>query len=114
MQQQRATQKRTVRAAGAWLVLSIALLAAFSCAPSAGPSPTPMPTGEPIELPTASPTPTATRPDTQVIEGLLMIEEGQLIIGVDWLSKSRVTYRVTGGDLDGLRELEGKIGRAHV
>lgn len=37
-----------------------------------------------------------------------MIEDGQVIVGVDWLSKSRVTYRVTAGDVERLQALEGE------
>jgi len=37
-----------------------------------------------------------------------MSEDGQLIIGEDWLSRSRVTYRVAGGDVERLREYVGE------
>ena len=37
-----------------------------------------------------------------------MSEDAQLLIGVNWLSKSRVTYRVTAGDVERLREYVGE------
>ena len=51
-------------------------------------------------MPTLSPAPE--------VEGLVLIEDGQVVVGVDWLSKSRVTYRVTSGDIESLQALEGE------
>lgn len=100
MRQKRIVCGRVIRVVGSLLVLCIAMLAASGCAPIGGTSPTP----------TASPEPTVkpTEPMTQEVEGLVIIDNGQVIIGVDWLSESRVTYCVMGGDLEGLRALDGE------
>lgn len=45
------------------------------------------------------------------IEGLVMSEDGQLIIGVRWLSKSRITYLVVGGEVDEVRKFLGETAR---
>lgn len=91
------------------LVLLTITILAVACGPTK-PAPTPTPT--PTPLPTLpQPTPTSTPPVEGEIEGLVLTEDGQLIIGVNWLSKSRVTYRVTGGELERLRALQGETVR---
>lgn len=98
MRQRRTIYSKAIRVVRTLLVVCMAMLAAFGCARSGGPSPTPTPAGEPTRTPTVA----------QEVEGLVMLEDGQVIVGVDWLSKSRVTYRVTAGDVERLRALEGE------
>lgn len=40
-----------------------------------------------------------------------MSDDGQLIIGVQWLSKSRVTYVVKGGEVEEVRKFLGETAR---
>jgi len=91
---------------GALAVLIVA------CAPPK-PAPAPTPTLVPTLLPSATPEPTPTTPALHPgeVEGLVMSEDGQLIIGVNWLSKSRVTYQVKGGDVESLRPFVGETVR---
>ncbi|MBC7263151.1 MAG: hypothetical protein H5T64_02200 [Chloroflexi bacterium] len=57
-------------------------------------------------------TPTPSEPSA--ITGLVMLEkDGNYIIGVNWTSRSRVTYRVTGGDTTLLRNYVGETVTVH-
>jgi hypothetical protein len=40
-----------------------------------------------------------------------MADNGQLIIGVNWTSKSRITYVVQGGDVEAVRRFLGETAR---
>lgn len=92
-----------------WLLLCVLVLPMVACAKVTTPSPTPIPKEEP----TPTPQPTATSPETRPgeVEGLVMTDNGQLIVGVNWLSKSRVTYRVVGGEVESLHRLIGETVR---
>ena len=46
-----------------------------------------------------------------MVEGLVLAEDGELIVGVNWLSKSRITSRGVGGDVTALRALVGETVR---
>lgn len=53
------------------------------------------------------PTPAPT--EISVISGIVMLDEdGTYLIGVNWTSRSRVTYRVTGGDTIPLKNCVGE------
>ncbi len=116
----RLTRSHRVPRAGSPLVVVlactlVALLAA--CAPPSQPTPTPEPTMTPVPSPQPTwtppplPTPTEPAPYTGTIEGLVLIDEDQLIIGVDWTSKSRITYVVQGAGSDALLKLRGETAR---
>ena len=45
------------------------------------------------------------------VEGLVMMDNSQLIIGVNWLSKSRITYVVRGGDVEAAARFLGETAR---
>ena len=107
----RGTQRKlTIERFAVVPILFVITLAALGCAPSV-PSPTPLSSHRPTVAPTVfrEPTPTATQPPVQEqeVEGLVIVEDGQVIIGVGWL-KSRAVYRVTGGDVERVRALEGE------
>lgn len=75
-------------------------------------SPTPLPTQvSTLPIPTAVPTPTAGAAYLGQVEGLVMLDDSQLIIGVHWLSKSRVTYVVVGGEVEEVRKFLGETAR---
>jgi len=40
-----------------------------------------------------------------------MTDNGQLIVGSDWLSRSRVTYLIRGGEVEGVRQFLGETAR---
>jgi len=98
------------RAVSALLVIGASMLASSGCAPS-GPAPTALPTRAPTLAPTPYPEPTPTHTQApipnQEVEGLVIIEDGQVIVGVEWLG-ARVIYRVTGGDVERVKALEGE------
>jgi len=91
------------------------LLVAAACAPASSPTPTSEPTQTPAPEPTWTPvsvsTPTPEGPQVATVEGLVMMDNDQLIIGVDWPSKSRITYLVQGGDVDTVRRFLGETAR---
>jgi hypothetical protein len=45
------------------------------------------------------------------VEGLVMTDNGQLIVGVNWTSKSRITYVIQGGDMETVRRFLGETAR---
>lgn len=97
------------------LAVTCALLVlAAACAPASQPTPeptvTPVPTPEPSRTPV--PTPTAAGPQVGTVEGLVLNNNGQLMIGVDWTSKSRITYVVQGTDTAEIRKFVGETVRA--
>jgi hypothetical protein len=114
-----ATSHRARRPGSPWaLALACALLVlATACAPASQPTPTPEPTVTPVPSPqptwTPAPVPTPTAPGPQVgtIEGLVLNDNGQLIIGVDWTSKSRITYLVQSTDTEAVRQFLGETAR---
>ena len=100
------------------LAVTIGLvLLATACRPASRPTPTREPTSTPGPTPepgrTATPVYTPTPPEPQVgtIEGLVMMDNGQLIIGVDWTSKSRITYVVQGDELATITRFLGETAR---
>nr|MBC7244424.1 hypothetical protein [Chloroflexota bacterium] len=107
------------KVAFAWamiLMLGILLLFTAACAPmrqpTATPSLTPPPTSTPVPpTPTLVPTPTLREAYWGEVEGLVMSDDGQLIIGVQWLSKSRITYVVKGGEVEEVRKFLGETAR---
>jgi hypothetical protein len=110
MRQIQTTHIGLIRIAAALLIVCTTMPVAFGCAPAA-PTPTPPPTRAPTLAPTATPEPTLTQTQApipnQEVEGLVIVEDGEVIIGVEWLD-SRVIYRVTGGDVGRVRALEGE------
>ncbi len=106
-------------------VCCVLLLTAAACglsreptpmlAPALTPTPTLASTQTSILVPrlTPTPVPTMTRPGpySGEVEGLVMIDEGRLIVGVNWLSKSRATYVVKGGNAEGVKKLLGETAR---
>ncbi|MBM4429285.1 MAG: hypothetical protein FJ026_02930 [Chloroflexi bacterium] len=104
------------------LLCGLVLCCVAACAPVPTPTATPRPasTRTPQPVPTATPLPTpapvsspTTSPWGQAgqVEGLVLILDGELILGVDWLSKSRITYLVKGGDAEMLKRLLGETAR---
>jgi hypothetical protein len=81
------------------------LCLAAACAP---PPPTATPTPRPTDTPVATPTGAA----LVEIEGLVMQQDGKLVIGVDWTSRSRISYVVQGGAAEILRPFLGETVRA--
>ncbi|MBC7261733.1 MAG: hypothetical protein H5T63_06935 [Chloroflexi bacterium] len=82
------------------------------------PVPSPVPTPSPTMPPTPTlppltlvPTPTSGAAYLGEIEGLVMSEDSQLLIGVRWLSKSRITYVVVGGEVDEVKKFLGETAR---
>ena len=86
-------------------------LLATTCAPASQPTITRIPPAEPTRTPTPVPTPTVPEPQVGTIEGLVLSDNGQLIIGVDWTSKSRITYLVQGTDTAAVRKFLGETVR---
>ncbi|MEM4724183.1 MAG: hypothetical protein QXP01_04155, partial [Candidatus Hadarchaeum sp.] len=102
------------------LVLCLLLSFVTGCAVARTPTlvPSPLPTSSPTAPPTPTllsptlmPTPTSGAAYLGEIEGLVMSEDSQLIIGVRWLSKSRITYVVVGGEVDEVRKFLGETAR---
>ena len=98
------------------------LLSVVACqqvpAPTATPvprptwTPRPTPTTTPLPTLTVAPTPTATvSAQAGQVEGLVMMEDGEWILGVNWLSKSRITYVIKGGDVETMKRLLGETAR---
>jgi hypothetical protein len=92
------------------------VLAACAGAPTSTPWPVSTPTPQPSPVPTATltalPLPTQTSdPEISLVEGLVMMDGEQLIIGVDWLSKARITYVVQGGDVASVKRYLGETAR---
>jgi hypothetical protein len=77
-----------------------------ACAPAQQSIPTVQPSAMPV--PTATTQPTAY---SGTVEGLVVLEDGQIVLRVDWLSAARVTYQVTGGDVERLRTYVGETVR---
>jgi len=104
------------------VVLILLLLSLVACqsaptptvtpVPTATRTPWPAPTVTPLPTPTLEPSPTATvSAQAGQVEGLVMMQDGELILGVNWLSKSRITYVVKGGDVDTVKRLLGETAR---
>jgi hypothetical protein len=97
-------------------VLCLLLIFTTACAvvrtPAPAPSPTPLPTLVPTQpTPALMPTPTSGEAYLGEVEGLVMSDNGQLIIGVQWLSKSRITYVVVGGEIEEVKKFLGETAR---
>jgi len=101
-----------------WFWLPAMLLLITACA--AVPAPTVLPVA--TSTPQACPVPKATwtsRPlstptgvlEVATVEGLVMMDGERLIVGVDWLSKSRITYIVQGGDVASVKRYLGETAR---
>ena len=91
---------------------------AAACGRAETAPPTQTPTQRPEPSLTAAATRTAapqstltTAPQTTVIEGLVMLDGEQLIIGVNWLSKARITYVVQGGEVASAKRYLGETAR---
>ena len=96
-----------------WLAAML-MLAMTACQTVANPSPEPTATitHVPTVTSTMEPTPVSPGAHWGEVEGLVILDEaGQLIVGVNWLSKSRVTYVVKGGDVEGVKKLLGEMVR---
>jgi hypothetical protein len=100
------------------LLCSILVAFGVACGPVRTPQPTPTPTLTPSPNPTVTATSTATPlptstvgPQVAIIEGLVMMDGEQLIVGVNWLSKARITYVVTGGDVAVMKRYLGETAR---
>lgn len=104
---------------GTGLVLGVLALLVGACAPVrpsipvSPPPATPLPTPSPTSLrtPVLVLTPTSGGMHLGQIEGLVISDDSQLIIGVNWLSKSRVTYLVVGGEVEEVRKFLGETAR---
>lgn len=100
-------------------ILCASLLVASACAPSGRPAPTATPSPRPTDAPpptlepTVVPLPTDTpgQPQVATVEGLVMRDDSQLVIGVNWLSRSRASYVVQGGDVEAVLKFLGETAR---
>jgi hypothetical protein len=66
----------------------------------------------PLPTPAAVPSPTTSvSGQAGQVEGLVLMLDGQWIVGVNWLSKSRITYVIKGGDVETVKRLLGETAR---
>lgn len=91
-----------------WILMLTCTLLVTTCAPASQPTITPAPSPEPTWTLTPVPAPTVPEPQVGTIEGVVLSDNGQLIIGVDWTSKSRITYLVQGTDTAAVRKFLGE------
>lgn len=107
----------SLRVLCALVLMTGMLLFLTTCGPASQPTATPEPTSTAVPTPepteTAAPvfTPTPLEPQVGAVEGLVMEDNGQLIVGVNWTSKSRITYVVQGNDLSTIVRFLGETAR---